>query len=385
MRVYFWGTRGSLPTACDAAEIRGKIKSAIEAARGRDLGSAEAIESLIDSLPFSVRGTYGGNTSCVEIRGGDEYVICDAGSGLRDLGAYLMRPEVLKRPKPPRVFNILMSHLHWDHIMGFPFFIPAFIPGNTIRIHSPHEDPRGTFVKQQEAPNFPVPLKAMGADISFHRLEPGETRKIGGFDVRTLKQNHPGGSYGYRFERAGRAVVYSTDAEHKSESTEKDYPFLAPGQPVALTTDAFPNETFHGEITRIAPVFRQAARQARVELRVENPDLRLKPGLFIRAAVVLQHLEEAVVVPEAALTRRAEQEGVFLLDADGTRVQWRAVNVGIRDGERVQLLGEPISGPITAQRVVTLGQQLLDDGSEVILPDSTAKKEKMDKKGKPSK
>ncbi|GAB6043720.1 efflux RND transporter periplasmic adaptor subunit [Endothiovibrio diazotrophicus] len=154
--------------------------------------------------------------------------------------------------------------------------------------------------------------------------------------------------------------------------TEKDYPFLAPGQPVTLTTDAHPNETFHGEITRIAPVFQQAARQARVELRVENPDLRLKPGLFIRASVVLRHLDDATIVPEAALTRRAEHDGLFLLDADGKRVHWRRVTVGVRDGERLQIVEPPLAG-----RVVTLGQQLLDEGSEVALPEEApAKTEK---------
>ncbi|MFC1679006.1 MBL fold metallo-hydrolase [Elusimicrobiota bacterium] len=226
MRVKFWGTGGSLPTSCNAAEVRAKIKSALAAVRDADLNSERALETFIDTLPFAVRGTCGGNTSCVELRGGDEYVICDAGSGLRDLGAYLMKPEILDRPKPPRVFNIFLSHLHWDHIMGFPFFLPAFIPGNTIRIYSSHDDPEGTFMRQQAPPTFPVPLKAMSADISFHSIEPGKTRDIAGFRVRALKQNHPGDSYGFRFERDGKAAVYSTDAEHKSESHEKDYPYL---------------------------------------------------------------------------------------------------------------------------------------------------------------
>ena len=216
--VYFWGTRGSLPTAGNAAQVRAKIKQVLREVPAAGLGSEEAIEAFIDKLPFAVRGTYGGNTSCVELRGGDESVICDAGSGLRDLGAYLMRPDISIRKDAPHVFNIFLSHLHWDHIMGFPFFVPAFVPGNTIRIYSPHEDPEGTFVKQQSAPNFPVPLKAMGADISFHTLEPGKTHEIAGYSVRALRQNHPGDSYGYRFEQGGKALVYSTDAEHKLES-----------------------------------------------------------------------------------------------------------------------------------------------------------------------
>lgn len=91
--------------------------------------------------------------------------------------------------------------------------------------------------------------------------------------------------------------------------TEKDYARLNIGQSVALTTDAFPAETFTGHIARIAPVFNQAARQARVEMTIDNPAHRLKPGMFIRAAVVLDRVADAVIVPEQALTRRGDRTG----------------------------------------------------------------------------
>jgi len=227
MQVYFWGTRGSLPAPCNAATVREKVRSALAASRGVDLQTDEKLDSFIDSaLPFATRGTYGGNTPCVEIRGGEEYLICDAGSGLRDLGTYLMTPEILRRPSPPRIFNIFMSHLHWDHIMGFPFFTPAYIPGNTVNIFSAHEDPRASFEKQQQTPNFPVSLDYMGADIRFHEIDPDTELEVGGFTVRAFPQNHPGGSFGYRFRRHGRTIVYSTDAEHKKESEDPDYPYL---------------------------------------------------------------------------------------------------------------------------------------------------------------
>jgi len=227
MQVYFWGTRGSLPTSCNAETVRGKVRGALAASRGVDLGTEEKLDSFIDSqLPFAVRGTYGGNTPCVELRGGEEYVICDAGSGLRDLGTYLMTPEVLSRTSPPRIFNIFMSHLHWDHIMGFPFFTPTYIPGNTVNIFSAHEDARSSFDRQQQNPNFPVSLDYMGADIRFHQIEQEKELEVAGFTVRAFPQNHPGGSFGYRFQRDGKAVVYSTDAEHKKESEDPDYPYL---------------------------------------------------------------------------------------------------------------------------------------------------------------
>ena len=145
--------------------------------------------------------------------------------------------------------------------------------------------------------------------------------------------------------------------------TERDYARLNPGQRVALTTDAYPDEQFTGRIDRIAPVFRKSTRQARIEMIVDNPQQRLKPGMFIRATVVLAQVPEATIVPELALTRRDDRNGVFIVSDDGRSVIWREVKVGIRDGDRVQVGGEGLSG-----RVVTLGQQLVNDGSPITIP-----------------
>ncbi len=143
--------------------------------------------------------------------------------------------------------------------------------------------------------------------------------------------------------------------------TERDYALLKPGQLVSLTTDAYPDERFTGRIDRIAPVFRKSTRQARIEMIIENPHHRLKPGMFIRASVVLTRVPEATIVPEQALTIRDDKTGVFIVSEDGRSVAWREVNVGIREDGRVQVIGEGLSG-----RVVTLGQQLVNDGSAVI-------------------
>jgi RND family efflux transporter MFP subunit len=147
--------------------------------------------------------------------------------------------------------------------------------------------------------------------------------------------------------------------------TEKDYARLQPNQTATLTTDAFPGEVFQGRITRIAPVFRQATRQARVELIIENPRQRLKPGMFIRAEVVLDRISEAIIIPDQALTTRNDRTGVFVVNDDGETVTWRDVKVGIREGKRIQVEGHGLTG-----RVVTLGQQLVDDGSRITIPDS---------------
>ncbi|MBN2428859.1 MAG: efflux RND transporter periplasmic adaptor subunit [Deltaproteobacteria bacterium] len=145
--------------------------------------------------------------------------------------------------------------------------------------------------------------------------------------------------------------------------TERDYARLRPGQSVMLSTDAFPDREFPGSIARIAPVFKQATRQARVELNIPNPQQRLKPGMFIRATVVLARLSEANIVPEEALTQRDNQYGVFLVNPDGRSVSWKPVDVGIHENGRVQIEAPGLFG-----QVVILGQQLLKDGSLISIP-----------------
>ena len=216
MRIRFWGTRGSLAAPLSARDVRAKLHQALARAAGQDLGSDAKIEAFIDSeLDFPVAGTYGGNTSCVEIDAGDEYVVCDMGTGVRELGnRFLSGPD----PHKKKVFNFFLSHVHWDHIMGFPFFVPAYIPGHTIRIHGCHAEMEAVIRAQHDGPSFPVSFDMLGADIEFVTLAPGESYEVAGLTVRVTKQHHGGDSYGYRFEGGGRCAVYSTDSEPKMDS-----------------------------------------------------------------------------------------------------------------------------------------------------------------------
>ena len=145
--------------------------------------------------------------------------------------------------------------------------------------------------------------------------------------------------------------------------SERDYARLKPGQNVMLTTDAYPNEEFKGEIERIAPIFKQETRQARVELKVDNPGYRLKPGMFIRTTIVLDRAMDALIIPETALTKRQDKLGVFLVNEDGQSVRWQEVELGIQGDGQIQILNETLTG-----QVVTLGHQMLDDGSAIIIP-----------------
>lgn len=222
MRVLFWGTRGSLSASLSAREVEAKVVAAVMAARGRDLGGREQVIDFVGELPFFARGTYGTNTSCVEIEGGEEYVVCDAGSGLRDFGNHVMQSG----GSGPLSFHLFISHLHWDHIQGFPFFVPAYIPGTTINIYGMHPELEAAFINQQAQPNFPVPFAALGAEIRFQVLEPKKSYEIAGFVVEGAEQSHPGRSFSYSFFRDGKRVVYSTDAEHKGDAEKESYQFL---------------------------------------------------------------------------------------------------------------------------------------------------------------
>jgi ribonuclease BN (tRNA processing enzyme) len=107
-----------------------------------------------------------------------------------------------------------MSHVHWDHIMGFPLFTPAYVPGNRVVIYGAHAELESAFRRQHAAPSFPVDFSALGGRIEFVRLEPGHEYSFAGLRVRLMLQRHSGDSYAYRFASAGKVVVYSTDSEH---------------------------------------------------------------------------------------------------------------------------------------------------------------------------
>lgn len=227
MQVHFWGTRGSLPAPTTTGMIETKIFKAIKMSQSYNLKTDNEIMDFIHTkLPFSVRASFGGNTSCVEIRGQKEYILCDAGTGLRDFGNHFMKSGIAETEKLPGVFNIFISHLHWDHIHGFPFFIPAYIPGNRIKIHGCHKDLEKAFINQQNPLSFPVQFNAMNSNISFHIIEPGRTYDIAGMSVTSIKQNHPGDSYGYSFTKDGKKIVYSTDCEHKNDADDENYEFI---------------------------------------------------------------------------------------------------------------------------------------------------------------
>lgn len=179
MRITFWGVRGSIPSP------------------GPDTVGV------------------GGNTSCVEVRAGKLLLVFDGGTGLRVLGKTLLK-------EMPITAHLFFSHVHWDHIQGFPFFDPAFVPGNVINLYGGNNVSRTleeTLAGQMDHPSFPVHLTDMGAKMNFHDVLEGVPIELDAGDgtkaiITSAHGNHPNGVWAYRVDHGGKSVMYATDTEH---------------------------------------------------------------------------------------------------------------------------------------------------------------------------
>ncbi|MEB3338456.1 MAG: MBL fold metallo-hydrolase [Leptolyngbyaceae bacterium] len=187
---------------------------------------------------------YGGNTPCVEVQAGGHRLIFDGGTGLRVLGQAMLS-------QMPVEAHLFFTHSHWDHIQGFPFFVPAFIKGNCFHIYGAIA-PTGANIEQRLNdqmlnPNFPVPLRIMGADLKFNDLEIGQVIQIGDVKIETALLNHPGQSVGYRINWQGRAVAYITDTEHFPDQLDQNVLWLAREADVMIYDATYTDEEYYSE------------------------------------------------------------------------------------------------------------------------------------------
>ena len=206
------------------------------------------------ACPSANHIAFGGNTSCIEIAAGGERIICDAGTGIRNLGHWFLRKDVHKA-------IILMSHTHWDHINGFPFFSPAFRKDRSFNIMAGHlydsGGIRSVLAGQMANPTFPVPLEAMRASMTFEDFKAGDSFHLGKnnqIKVRTAPLNHPNGATAYRIEYAGKSLCYVTDTEHVIGEPDQNVLGLIEGADLVIydstyTDKEFPNHLGWGHST----------------------------------------------------------------------------------------------------------------------------------------
>ncbi|MDP6942687.1 MAG: MBL fold metallo-hydrolase [Myxococcota bacterium] len=182
--VRFWGVRGSIPTPG----------------------------------PDTVR--YGGNTTCIEVRCDDQVIVIDTGTGARRLGT-----KLLAEAYGDLSLVLFYSHLHMDHIQGFPFFAPIYEPTTNVHIYSgpPAESTtRGVLTTQMADPSFPVPLSHLRSSLNFHNIERGDSVKIGSVEVQTCELNHPGRAMAIRVNHRGKSFVQCSDVEHQGPEPDAD-------------------------------------------------------------------------------------------------------------------------------------------------------------------
>ena len=207
IRTKFWGVRGSIP------------------------------------VPGHETAGVGGNTSCVEVRCGSTCIVFDSGTGIRLLGQRLLR-------ETPIEVHLFFSHVHWDHIQGFPFFGPAFVKGNTIHMYGAANS-RGTvesaMAGQMEFPNFPVKLNQLASALVFHDIAEGASVELpGGARVTAASGTHPGGVLAYRVDYNGKAVVYVTDTEHDPDGIDQRIVALAKGADAFIYDAMYTPEEYDG-------------------------------------------------------------------------------------------------------------------------------------------
>lgn len=158
---------------------------------------------------------YGGNTTCVVLHESNTTIIIDSGTGIRNFGRDILKDTGTGGHK----FNLFFTHYHWDHLMGFPFFIPAYIKSNEINIYGETKynlTVLDVLKKQQQFINFPVELSGMAAKFVFNELQGNDEIKIGPFRISYIKINHPGGNLAFRIEGGSSSFVVATDYEHFS-------------------------------------------------------------------------------------------------------------------------------------------------------------------------
>lgn len=257
--ITYWGVTGTLTTPLRAEEVTGKLVAAlqrlIERDRLADLRPGPDLRANVrrrieEELPFYLRSTYGGNTTCIEVQTPDALLILDCGSGFRELGNALAARWQGKPAGAERTAHVLVTHPHIDHIYATPYFLPYYNPDNHFTIYSSPEtlhnlgvlfDPQSEMSRRY----FPPTFEQMMALKEFRTIPSGSSFAIGSTRIRTHALTHPGGCLAYRLENAGHAFVFATDHE-QVETPDRGLVEFAHGADLFYTEGQYTRGEYEG-------------------------------------------------------------------------------------------------------------------------------------------
>ncbi len=206
LRVKLWGVRGSIPSPYDPQSLNQQFTNILESFSQSKKSAAD----FLAGLHPTTLGGFGGNTTCIEVQSTKQNIIIDGGSGIRRLGLSLLAGPC---GKGQGEVHIYFTHFHWDHLIGLPFFIPVFIPGNKIHLYSVQDDLEKTMRLLFQKPYFPVPYERLGAQFIYHKLEPRSTSTVGDIKTTPYKLDHPDPCWGFKFECNGKTYSHCVDTE----------------------------------------------------------------------------------------------------------------------------------------------------------------------------
>jgi phosphoribosyl 1,2-cyclic phosphodiesterase len=230
MKVHLWGIRGSLPSPVPPAHIEERIAQTLEQFIAYQSHGGTSVDDFMEQLPAFKKGGFGGHTACIQVSTPKANIIIDAGSGIRRVGEQLaLGPCGLGRGE----VHLLFTHFHWDHLVGLPFFLPIFIPGNQIHMYAVQDDLEENVRAMFQKPRFPVPFEQLGAKIHFHRLEPRKQISFNDLNVTPYQLDHPDPCWGYRFDHDNKVFAYAVDSECTRMTAEE----LGPDLPLYQNVD----------------------------------------------------------------------------------------------------------------------------------------------------
>ncbi|MBT7608618.1 MAG: MBL fold metallo-hydrolase [Bacteriovoracaceae bacterium] len=210
MEVKLHGVRGSLPTPMPPKEVETRIKEIFDLFFESGLDGKEHLDMFLSTLPNYCYGGFGGNSTCIEVKSESSKIILDGGTGLRHSVEDFFKEGA---GEGKAIVHLVLTHFHWDHLMGIPFFSPIYIPGNEINFYAVQPELQEVIRALFKKPFFPVPYETLAAKINFHQLSPRSPKVIGDIKLTPYQLDHPDPCWGFKIENKNKTYAHCVDTE----------------------------------------------------------------------------------------------------------------------------------------------------------------------------